>query len=60
VADAVIKALNGLDHGIGHFRIFAVDGAVRGLAPPMPKSWQTLTAASDRKTAPLQLSRQAA
>ena len=50
----------GLDHGIGHSRVSAVDGRVRAAAPPMPKSRETSTVASARKTAPLQWFRQAA
>src|SRR4029453_18407878 len=50
---------SGLDHGIGHFRLFAVDSEVRAPALPSPKSPRTSSAASDRKSAPLPLSRQA-
>jgi len=53
------RALVGLDHGIGHFRLFEVDSEVRAPALPSPKSPRTSSAASDRKSAPLPLSRQA-
>ena len=49
----------GLDHGIGHFRLFEVDSEVRAPALPSPKSPRTSSAASDRKSAPLPWSRQA-
>jgi hypothetical protein len=48
----------GLDHGIGHFMLFEVDSEARAPAPPMPKSPQTSSAASDRKSALQLLSRQ--
>jgi len=60
VADAMIKAWLGLDHGIGHFMLFEVDAEAQAPAPPMPKSPQTSSAASARKSAPLPSSRQAA
>ena len=50
---------SGLDHGIGHFMLFEVDSEARAPAPPIPKSPQTSSAASDRKSAPLPSSRQA-
>ena len=50
----------GLDRGIGHFMLFEVDSKAQAPAPPMPISPQTSNAASDRKSAPLPLSRQAA
>jgi hypothetical protein len=50
----------GLDHGIGHFRVTAEDSEARAATPPMPKSTQTTTVASDRKIAPRPSSRQAA
>jgi hypothetical protein len=50
----------GLDHGIGHFMLFEVDSEARVTAPPIPKSPRTSSAASDRKSAPLPLSRQVA
>ena len=49
----------GLDRGIGHFMLFEVDAEVPVPAPPIPKSRQTSSAASDRKTALLPSSRQA-
>jgi hypothetical protein len=54
------KARIGLDHGIGHFMLFEADSEARALAPPMPKLRQTSSAASDRKSALLPWSRQAA
>jgi len=56
----MIKAWLGLDHGIGHFMLFEVDAEAQAPAPPMPKSPQTSSAASARKSAPLPSSRQAA
>src|SRR5438128_11662018 len=50
----------GLDHGIGHFMLFEVDSEAQAPAPPRPKSPQTSSAASDRKSALLPSSRQAA
>ena len=41
----------GLDRGIGHFMLFEVDSEARALDPPSPKSPQTSSAASDRKSA---------
>ena len=41
----------GIDHGIGHFMLVEVAAKVRALAPPSPKSRQTSSAASDRKSA---------
>ena len=52
-------AFAGIDHGIGHFMLFEVDSAARAPAPPLPKSPQTSSAASDRKNALLPSSRQA-
>ena len=49
----------GLDHGIGHFMLFEADSEARAPAPPIPKSRQTSSAASDRKSALLPWSRQA-
>ena len=49
----------GLDHRIGHFMLFEVDSAARAPAPLIPKSPQTLSAASDRKSALLPSSRPA-
>jgi hypothetical protein len=49
----------GLDHGIGHFMLFEVDSVARAPVPPILKSRQTASAASDRKTAPQPSSRQA-
>src|SRR5467141_2482857 len=49
----------GLDHGIGHFMLFEVDSEAQAPAPPMPKSPQTSSAASDRKSAPQPWFRQA-
>jgi hypothetical protein len=43
----------GLDHSVGHLRIFAADFEVRAAARPRPKSLHTLNAVSDQKTAPL-------
>ncbi len=63
VEDALIAAYippSGLDHGIGHFRVAAEDSEARAATPPMPKSTQTSTVASDRKIAPRPSSRQAA
>jgi hypothetical protein len=54
------ELLCGLDHGIGHFMLVEVDSKAQAAVPPMPKSLQTSTAASDRKTAPQPSSRQAA
>ena len=56
--DRVVYLSPGLDHGIGHFRLFEVDSEARAPAPPRPKSPRTSSAASDRKSAPLPLSRQ--
>src|SRR5207244_1276092 len=53
-------ANGGLDHGIGHFRVAAEDSEARAATPPIPKSTQTSTGASDRKSAPRPSSRQAA
>jgi hypothetical protein len=50
---------SGLDHRVGHFRLFEVDSAARAPAPLRPKSPQTLSAASDRKSARLPSSRPA-
>jgi NAD(P)-dependent dehydrogenase (short-subunit alcohol dehydrogenase family) len=49
----------GLDHGVGHFMLFEADSEARAPAPPMPKSRQTSSAASDRKSALLPWSPQA-
>ena len=49
----------GLDHGIGHFMLVEVDSEVQAAVPPMPKSPQTSSAASDRKIAPQPSSHQA-
>ena len=49
----------GIDHGIGHFMVFEVGSEAQAPAPPSPKSPQTSSAASDRKSAPLPSSRQA-
>ena len=48
----------GLDHGIGHFMLFEVDAKVQAPVPLRPKSPQTSSAASDRKSAPLPWCRQ--
>ena len=48
----------GLDRGIGHFMLFEVDSKARAPAPLIPKSPQTSSAASDRKSARLPSSRQ--
>ena len=53
------KCIFGLDHGIGHFMLFEVDSEAQASAPPIPKSLQTSSAASDRKSALLPSSRQA-
>jgi hypothetical protein len=37
----------GLDHGIGHFRLFEMDSEARAPAPPILKSRQTSSVASD-------------
>ena len=58
-ARTVENGFLGLDHGIGHFMLFEVDSEARAPAPPIPKSPQTSSAASDRKSAPLPSSRQA-
>src|SRR5262249_48185789 len=50
----------GLDHGIGHLMLVEVDSEAQAVVPPRPKSRQTSTAASDRKTSRLLSSRQAA
>jgi hypothetical protein len=50
---------SGLDQGIGHFMLFEVDSAARAPAPLIPKSPQTLSAASDRKSVLLPSSRPA-
>jgi hypothetical protein len=55
----VEAGLGGLDQGIGHFTLFEVDSAARAPAPPSPKSRQTSSAASDRKSAPQPSFRQA-
>ena len=52
------SALAGLDRGIGHFMLFEVDSKARAPAPLIPKSPQTSSAASDRKSARLPSSRQ--
>ena len=57
--EALVQVPEGLDRGIGHFRVVAEDSEARAPAPPMPKSQQTSSVASDRKTAPLPLFRQA-
>jgi hypothetical protein len=49
----------GFDHGIGHFMLFVVDSAAQVPAPLRPKSPQTSSAASDRKSAPQPWFRQA-
>jgi hypothetical protein len=49
----------GLDHGIGHFMLFEVDSEAQAPAPLRPKSPQTSSAASDRKSAPQPWFRQA-
>src|SRR6266511_2552491 len=51
--------VHGLDHGIGHFMLVEVDSEAQAAVPPMPKSPQTLSAASDRKSAPQPSSHQA-
>jgi len=56
---AFLTGLAGLDHGIGHFMLFEVDLVARAPVPPILKSLQTSSAASDRKTAPQPSSRQA-
>ena len=48
----------GLDHTVGHLRIFAADFEARGAAQRSPKSPQTLNAVSEQKTAPLLWCRQ--
>jgi hypothetical protein len=58
-ADVDQIKLAGLDHGIGHFMLFEVDSVARAPVPPILKSRQTASAASDRKTAPQPSSRQA-
>ena len=50
----------GLDRGIGHIRIAAVDSEEQAVALLNPKSTQTSTVASDRKTVLLLLSHQCA
>ena len=50
---------NGLGHEIGHFMLAEVDSKAQAAVPPMPKSRQTSTAASDRKSAPQPWFRQA-
>jgi hypothetical protein len=55
----VFGAFLGLDHGIGHFMLVEVDSEVQAAVPPMPKSPQTSSAASDRKIAPQPSSHQA-
>jgi predicted outer membrane protein len=52
-------AYMGLDHRIGHFMLFEVASEARVPAPPRPKSRQTWSAASVRKSVPLLSSRQA-
>ena len=52
MAGAVIAADFGLDHGIGHIRLVEADSEEREVAPPIPKSPQTSTAASARKMYP--------
>ena len=47
----------GLDHGIGHFMFFEADSEARALDPLSPKSPQTSSAASYRKSALLPSSR---
>jgi len=47
----VSGTITGIDHGIGHFMFFEVDSEARALDPPSPKSPQTSSAASDRKSA---------
>jgi hypothetical protein len=59
VSTPIEDVSTGLDHGIGHFLLFEVDSAAQAPAPPMPKSPQTSSAASDRKSALLPSSRQA-
>ena len=54
----VLGAILGLDRGIGHFMLFEVDSKARAPAPLIPKSPQTSSAASDRKSARLPSSRQ--
>ena len=54
------NALTGLDRGIGHIRIAAVDSEEQAVALLNPKSTQTSTVASDRKTVLLLLSHQCA
>jgi hypothetical protein len=56
----ILDMFRGLDHGIGHFRVAAEDSEARAATPPIPKSTQTSTVASDRKIAPRPSSRQAA
>ena len=51
-------SMAGLDRGIGHFMLFEVDSKARAPAPLIPKSPQTSSAASDRKSARLPSSRQ--
>ena len=53
-----LKPARGLDRGIGHFMLFEVDSKARAPAPLIPKSPQTSSAASDRKSARLPSSRQ--
>src|SRR2546427_11389593 len=49
----------GLDHGIGHFMLVEADSEAQVAVPPIPKSPQTSSAASDRKIAPQPSSHQA-
>ena len=58
VATELNAANMGLDRGIGHFMLFEVDSKARAPAPLIPKSPQTSSAASDRKSARLPSSRQ--
>jgi hypothetical protein len=60
IAGEHVKDTTGLDQGIGHFMLFEVGSEARAPAPPMPKSRQTSSVASDRKSAPQPLFRQAA
>ena len=57
-ADVSHATFFGLDRGIGHFMLFEVDSKARAPAPLIPKSPQTSSAASDRKSARLPSSRQ--
>src|SRR5262249_49990955 len=58
-AEQHLVGCGGLDQGIGHSMLFEVDSAAQAPVPPIRVSRQTLSAVSDRKSAPQLSSRPA-